>query len=254
MARRPISALPCKRALASFPAEKAGGSRDLVLLLTDGKLDLGPQRRAAEPLALAYIRETLLAQYRARGIAIHTVAFTNAADRALLQEMAQATQGAFRFVPSALTLHRAFSDLFVIAKDAESLPLHQGAVVMDSSIQEASLILAKTDAREPISLVTPQQQRLHARSPHPGVRWQATPAYDMVQLTRPEPGTWRVERASDGKDDVAIIGASTLRLDVTLGAGYLEAGEPCTIQARLLEHDAPLHAPPHGYVSLSRQN
>jgi hypothetical protein len=62
----------------------------------------------------------------------------------------------------------------------------------------------------------------------------------MVHLSAPEPGTWRVERASSGADDVAIIGASTLSLAVALSPGYLEAGEPLLIQARLQEHDQPL--------------
>lgn len=229
-----------KAGLASFPVAQGAESRDLVLLLTDGQLDLGPQRRAEEPQALAAIRDTLLPQYRERGIAVYTIAFTAEADRALMQGMAQATGGEFRFIPNAALLHKAFSDLFVAAKGAESLPIQQGAVVMDASIQEASLILAKQQAKDPVSLVTPGKQRLQARSTHPGMHWQSTPTYDMIQLTAPEPGTWRVERASGGEQDVAIIGASTLSLDVTLAPDYLEAGAPLTIQARLLEHEQPL--------------
>jgi Mg-chelatase subunit ChlD len=74
--------------LASFPATATGTSRDLVLLLTDGRLDLGPARRAEEPGALATIRQTLLPQYRQRGITLYTIAFTDKADQELLQEMA----------------------------------------------------------------------------------------------------------------------------------------------------------------------
>ena len=232
-----------KAGLASFPPAGASASRDLVLLLTDGQLDLGPQRRAAEPLTLAAIRETLLPQYLDRGIAVYTLAFTSEADRTLLQEMAQVTRGEFRFIANASTLHTAFSALFMSAKSAASLPIQEGAVVMDSSLQEASLILSKAHPKEPVSLLTPGKQRLQARSTHPGVQWQSTPAYDMIQLTAPEPGTWRVERASGGEQDVAIIGASTLTLEVSLGPDYLEAGEPLTIQARLLEYEHALHDP-----------
>ncbi|MGE3536807.1 MAG: VWA domain-containing protein [Candidatus Tectimicrobiota bacterium] len=226
--------------LASFPTAVVAGSRDLVVLLTDGKQDLGPQQRAAEAAALAALRDTVLPQYLERRIAVYTLAFTAAADRDLLREMARTTSGEFRFIPNATVLHTAFSDLFVAAKAAESVPIQQGAVVLDRSIQEASLVLGKKHAREPLSLVTPGKQRLQARSTHPGVQWQSTPTYDMIQLTAPEPGTWRVERASGGEHDVAIIGASTLSLSVSLGADYLEAGEALTIQARLLENAQPL--------------
>lgn len=229
--------------LASLPASQEDGYRDLVLLITDGKLDLGPKRRSAEPLARQGIQEAILPQYRQRGIVVYTIAFTDAADRLLLQDMAQGTGGEWRYVANAPMLHKAFSDLFIAAKEAESIPIHKGTVVMDHSIQEAALILAKPDAQEAIGLITPQQQRLHAHSAHPGVQWQVTPAYDMIQLTTPEPGTWRLERTSEGQDDVAIIGASTLHLEVTLTPDYLEAGEPFRIRARLLEQHQPLRDP-----------
>ncbi len=231
--------------LASFSEQSTEDSRDLVLLLTDGKLDLGAPRRAEEPLALAYIRETLLPQYQERGIAVYTIAFTAAADRALLQEMAQGTAGEFRFIPSAKMLHKAFSELFVLAQQAESIPMQDGTVLLDASIQEASLILSKAKAQEPLALVTPQQQRLHAGSTHPGVHWNSTPSYDLVRLTKPEPGSWQVVRSSGHEDDMAIIGASSLRLQVELSPEYLESGEPFTIHARLLENGQPTHDPQH---------
>jgi von Willebrand factor type A domain len=229
--------------LASFPEQVVAPSRDLVLLLTDGKLDLGAQRRDAEPLALAYIRDTLLPEYQERGVALYTIAFTAAADRALLQELAQATAGEFRFIPNASMLHHAFSALFVVAKEAESIPVQNGTVLMDASIQEASLVLAKPDPQEPLALVTPQQQRLDAESKYPGVMWNATPSYDMVQLHQPKPGKWQVERPSGGGDDIAIIGASTLSLHIRLSPEYLEAGEPLRMQVHLLDQKQPIHDP-----------
>ena len=229
-----------KVGLSSFSGPPAENGRDLVLLLTDGKLDLGRQRRAAEPLALEYIRQTLLPRYLERGIALYTIAFTEAADRALLQDMAQATAGEFRFIQSPSMLHKAFGELFVVAKQAESIPMQDGAVLLDASIQQASLVLSKSNAQESISLVTPQHQRLDANSTHPGVSWNSTPSYDVVQLTKPEPGTWQVERPSGGGNDIAIIGTSTLSLQVDLAPTYLEAGESFTIRARLLEQEQPL--------------
>jgi hypothetical protein len=65
----------------------------------------------------------------------------------------------------------------------------------------------------------------------------------LIQLTAPEPGTWQVERAAGGEQDMAIIGASTLSLAVTISPDYLEAVEPFTLQASLLEHGQPLRDP-----------
>ena len=181
--------------LASCPV-RDDRQRDLVLLLTDGKLDLGRHRRAEEPAALDRIRQRLLPEYRRRGIALYTIAFTADADQGLLQEMAQASAGEFRFIKSATALHQAFLQLFVLANQAEAVPFKQGAFLLDPSIRAVSLVLPKHDPQEQITLRTPQQTRLPARTPSPGVTWSTTPMYDLVRLAEPEPGPWHVRRGS----------------------------------------------------------
>lgn len=217
--------------LASFPLSPDNAYQDLVLFLTDGQLDLGPQRRAEEPAALAYIRQTLLPQYRQRGIALYTIAFTAAADQALLQEMAQATRGVFRFIPSAAVLHEAFRDLFILARQAESVPLTNNTLLLDNSVEEAQLIFSKRHSQEPIELVTPRHERLHARTTRPDVAWTSTPAYELVQLTKPEPGLWQVDRPDKEADSTAIVSKSPLRLHVALHPAFREAGEAVVIEA-----------------------
>jgi hypothetical protein len=187
------------------------------------------------------MRHTLLPAYRQRGIALYTVAFTDQADQALLQEMAQATAGEFRFIPRATMLHTAFQHLFVRAHQAEALPLTQGRLLVDPSIQEAALIISKRTPQEPIALLTPQGTSVHARSQRADLTWSATPSYDLVHLRNPEPGTWRVQGRTDGEDSVAIIGASTVTLQVELSPPYQEAGVPITLTAFLQEqgHSGP---------------
>lgn len=221
--------------LSSFPPDTGGSSRDLVLLLTDGKLDLGQRRRAEEPAVLARIRQTLLPQYRQRGIALYTIAFTEQADQALLQEMAQLTGGEFRLIPEATMLHRAFVQLFILAHQAEALPLKQGELLLDASIQDTSLVISKRHPQERVTLVTPQGLPLHASSTHPGVTWSTTSSYDLVHLMEPESGTWRIEGPAGVEKSIAIIGASTLGLQVEISPAYREPGEPIIISAFLEE-------------------
>jgi hypothetical protein len=217
--------------LAHFPAQQDNTTRDLALLLTDGKLDLGPQRRADEPAMLHHIRQTLLPQYKQRGIALYTIAFTEAADQALLQEMAQATAGEFRFIHSAKGLHEAFQELFQVAHQAESLPLTDNAFFLDHSITEASLVVSKKTGQKPLSLITPQQERISANSPHPGVTWTSTPAYDLVQFVAPTPGKWQIE--GEEQASVALVSHSTLRLQVKIDPAYREVGEDIFLRTYL---------------------
>jgi len=119
-----------------------------------------------------------LPHYTQRGIALYTIAFTEGADRPLLQAMAQATGGEYRFIPNALGLHEAFQDLFQIARQAEALPLTDQAFFLDASIRDASLVVSKTPGQEPVRLLTPHHERIQADSPHAGITWTSTPAYE----------------------------------------------------------------------------
>jgi hypothetical protein len=229
--------------LASFPPSPDNAYQDLVLFLTDGHLDLGRQRRAEEPAALAHIRQTLLPQYRQRRIALSTIAFTAAADQALLREMAQATQGVFRFITSAATLHEAFRDLFILARQAESVPMTNNALHLDSSVEEAQLIFSKRHGQEPIGLVTPRQERLHAHTTRPDVAWTTTPAYDLVQLAKPEPGVWQVDRPDKEVSNTAIVIKSPLRLHVAPRPVFCEAGEAVVIEAVVEQEGQRVSAP-----------
>ena len=223
--------------LASFPAQQDNTTRDLALLLTDGKLDLGPQRRAEEPAMLHHIRQTLLPQYKQRGIALYTIAFTAAADQALLQEMAQGTAGEFRFIHSAKGLHEAFQELFQVARQAESLPLTDNAFLLDDSITEASLVVSKKTGQQPLSLITPHQEHINANSTLPGVTWTSTPAYDLVQFVDPTPGKWQIEGEEQAAASVALVGHSTLRLQVRIDPAYREVGEDIFIRASLEDEE-----------------
>ena len=198
--------------LASFPPRPATGSRDLVLLLTDGQLDLGPRRRAEEPRVLTHIQQTLLPQYCERDIALYTIAFTKGADQTLLQEMAQTTRGTLHFIPNAADLHKAFRDLFVVAQQAESLPLVGNTVLLDNSIQAAQLILSKRDKQEQIKLVTPQQESLDAHTTRQGMAWTSTPAYDLVHITHPQPGLCPIVRS---------VGRSVRRSALQIGRAHV---------------------------------
>ena len=230
--------------LDSFPpTPPPGASRDVVILLTDGKLDLGGKRRADEPAILAHMREALLPQYRRRGIRIYTLAFTEAADQALLQEMAEHTEGAYAVIPGPERLHAVFSQLFLQARQAESVPVTDQTVLLDESIQEATLIFSKRQAQEPITLVTPQRERLHASSTRPDMTWTSTPAYDMVQMTNPEAGRWQIERSDGDTESLAVVGRSSVELQITLEPAFREAGTPMTLVAFLTENDQRVQTP-----------
>jgi Mg-chelatase subunit ChlD len=219
--------------LAAFPDQEDSSHRRLVLLLTDGKLDLGKQREKEEAAARTRIVHSLIPDYRRRDISLYTIAFTSAADRGFLEEMAEASAGESLFIANAQTLHQAFARIFIGAHDEESFPLDQGNIRIDASIKELSLVFAKSTPGEHIALLTPQLRKVQANDTPAGTTWQSTPAYELVHMREPQPGTWQVDRSGDVQSGVGIIAESTLSLRVELGSAFIEAGAPFALRAFL---------------------
>lgn len=219
--------------LAAFPDAADNAHRRMVLLLTDGALDLGKDRKDQEAAARARILNSLLPEYQRRDIALYTIAFTSAADQGLLKEMTKVNAGESHFAGDAQTLHKAFSQIFIGARGAQSFPLEKGNLQIDASIKELSLVFAKSAPDERIALLTPQQRTVKAGDTAEGMSWQSTPAYDLVRMHEPEPGTWQIERSGDVQGGVGIIGESTLNLQIELGTVFIETGTPLSIRAFL---------------------
>ncbi|MBL8266617.1 vWA domain-containing protein [Steroidobacter sp.] len=219
--------------LAAFAEPADSSHRRLVLLLTDGALDLGKGREEQEAAARKRILDSLLPEYLRRDIALYTIAFTSSADQSLLKEMTQASAGESRFAGDAQTLHKAFSQIFIGARGAQSFPLEKGNLQIDASIKELSLVFAKSAPDERIALLTPQQRTVKAGDTAEGMTWQSTPAYDLVRMHEPEPGTWQIDRSGEVQGGVGIIGESTLNLQIELGTVFIETGAPLTIRSFL---------------------
>lgn len=219
--------------LAAFPDQDDRSHRKLVLLLTDGQLDLGKHHEAEEAAARTRILESLIPEYHRRDIALYTIAFTSAADRGFLKEMAGASAGESQFIADAPTLHQAFSQIFIGAHGAESFPLKQSSIRIDESIKELSLVFAKSTPGERIALLTPQRKKVQASNTADGMTWLSTPAYDLVRMHEPQPGIWQIQRSGNVQSGVGIIAQSTLSLQVELGAAFIETGTPLAIRAFL---------------------
>lgn len=219
--------------LSAFPEQQDGAYRKLVLLLTDGALDLGKDAGDKEAAALARIRDSLIPEYHRRNILLYTIAFTDAADRKFLKDVAEASAGESHFIADAPALHQAFSQIFVGAHDAQTFPIAAEGVKIDSSIEELSLVFAKSDPNERITLLTPGKRTVEANATAEGVTWQSTAAYDLVHMKKPEVGTWQVDREDKTQGGVAIIAESTLELEVELAAAFIEAGSSLVLRAFL---------------------
>ena len=114
------TALPAALAAASWDRAGPRRQRDLILL-TDGRLDLGPseQENAA---ARDQLLQSLVPELAQAGIRLHALALSNLGDLSLLQALTAATGGYFQPVRDLAGLPEQLADLMARVRGIDELP------------------------------------------------------------------------------------------------------------------------------------
>ncbi|WP_016856288.1 vWA domain-containing protein [Halomonas smyrnensis] len=220
---------------------EANGGLHLILM-TDGVIDLPPGRGdkpAIDRASRRRIVEELAPELAAQGVTVHAIAFSDEADLALIERLAQRTGGLATRVDSAEGLMGAFLDIFERIFPADRLPLDDdGGFVVDQGVDRLSALIFHDPEAEPLTLIGPDGTRYRADSAPEGANWQVEPRFDLVRIPEPEAGQWRLEGPVDDGSRISISGPWRLRigsLPATLYRGF-----PVPVEAWLeAEREAP---------------
>ena len=197
-----------------FLAESDQLSREpIIVLMSDGQMDVG---NAAESEKLRQaIFDDLLPQLIERNIKIYSIAFTQASDQQLLQEIADATEGRYALAASDDVLHKVFSKIFEQTKEPNMLPLNENAFIVDSSIQEITIIANKESDKSQIYLETPSGEKINSTFKSETVKWFVSTSFDMITIKKPEEGDWKI-LFSDDDNRAYIVADVKLRTQFEL--------------------------------------
>jgi len=216
-----------------------GASERMILLLTDGKMDVGDpvlDRAANERLAHEIL--PVLAQ---EGIRVHTVAFSPHSDVEALKEMALVTRGFFQLVDNPERIHLAFVDVFSRTSPFHAIPLHGSRFFVDRSVSELTIVVTKQGAAQDVRLRLPDKSaHVHHRHP-PGWQWFPSHAFEMITVSAPEVGTWEVEYGAEEGNSVFIL--TDLRLLVSPEREVVIPGEDVRVRAWLQQGEEDRVAP-----------
>lgn len=215
-----------------------------LVLISDGQIDLDPEKGDHEAAITRLHREILPACQKAR-IAIFSVAFTAKSDEKLLGDLAAATNGAFLLVEKASDLHRALVWIYEKLKQPQLAPVIDHSFLIDATVDEAVLIASRQTPDRPVELTDPLGVKVTPKDVSSQVRWFATPAFDQVTISRPTPGFWRLGRIAEGEGKVVLYTGLTLTCphlpeevgsdeELVVGAAVCEQGRPVT-EAQLLD-------------------
>lgn len=197
-------------ALKVLEKTQAQGRRRIVVLMSDGRMDLGAEEPSKE--ATRRLIKEMVPGLKQRGIELHTIAFTGESDRALLESMASLGGGYFNMAQSDSELHQVFTAIFEQNKAPDILPFAGEQFTIDTSVKEVTIVASKENAATPVRLTAPDKQVLSAGA-HPGsVKWLASDKFDLITITEPAPGAWKIEPSTE-KNRAYIITDLRLALE-----------------------------------------
>lgn len=219
-------------------AQTRPDARPVIVLFSDGMMEPDPEKGIAAEFTDKLLF-SVIPELKARGVRIHTLAFSSLADKELLSQIAASSEGMSWFTPEADRIHEAFANLFLAVKKPQIVPLTGRGFRIDQNVTEATFYINRED-QEDLFLVTPSAVRLSAAGDLPGVKWFQGKQFDVVTVTNPEVGDWQVSGLAS-RDSFATV-LTNLKL-VTSWPNSVKSGEKVLLQARLYEADKPVLLP-----------
>jgi len=206
-------------------AANADGWRHLVLV-TDGVVDLSPSRGDKPAIDVASrerLLDAMVPDLANQGVAIHAIAFSEDADVALVESLAQQTGGLAAVVESPEALLGAFLDIVERIFPADQVPLDDGAFSIDDSVDGFSALVFHEPDQGEVTLIAPDGTRYSAETAPPEVSWRHEPRFDLIRVPDPVAGEWRVEGPVGSNSRITVSGTRRLdtgTLPTTLYTGF----------------------------------
>ncbi|MEE9343938.1 MAG: vWA domain-containing protein [Gammaproteobacteria bacterium] len=183
----------------------------ILVLMSDGKMDVGNPEK--DDRLTLQIHENLIEKLKEKKIKVYTVAFTEASDVDLMKTLSDKTGGLFRMAQSHKDLHTVFSSIFEQSKSPDMLPIDGGEFTVDESIEEVTLIASKERSDVRIFLLDPDGKKIGSDSRKKNFKWFQSHHFDMITISRPKPGTWKL-LSTAGNNHAYIVTNMSLENDV----------------------------------------
>jgi uncharacterized protein (TIGR03503 family) len=210
----------------------------LLILLSDGKMEPDPSRGTAMVRTQELVND-ILPELKAKEIKIHTLAFSPQADRELLAEISNSTDGLNWFTKEAADLQKSFADLFLAIKRPQVVQLTSKGFRIDDDVEEATFYV-NHDEGATLTLLTPRNNEISAADAPEWVTWFSGKTFDVITLREPEPGDWQIHGVTTNDGFAAVL--TNLKL-VTDWPSIIRAEDKILVQARLYESEKPVALP-----------
>ncbi|TKA91243.1 VWA domain-containing protein [Guyparkeria sp. SB14A] len=177
-----------------------------VILLSDGKVDISPDE-AVNDRATTRLQEEVIPALIDADVQVHTVALSEAADQAILTEIAERTGGLALSARSNEDLQRVFLALFEATAPRTGVPLVENRFRVDDSISELTLVVFRADDADPTRIQIPDGGEIDFETAGALAdwRWDDSAGRDLITVRNPPAGSWRILAAEDPDNRALVI-------------------------------------------------
>ncbi|MCU7905684.1 MAG: VWA domain-containing protein [Candidatus Thiodiazotropha sp. (ex Epidulcina cf. delphinae)] len=211
--------------------------RRSVILLTDGMVDISKDK-ARNAASKKRILKKILPRLKEREATVHTIALSKNADHELMRALAVTTGGWYEQVENADQLQKVFLRIFEKVGKPDAVPLKDNKFTIDKSITEATLLVFRKSGVRPTEIVPPQGEAFNADSAPVGVSWHRDDGYDMLTISDPRAGEWKVRAEFDPDNRVMVV--TDLKMRTTELPNRLIQGQSLPIVAGFIDHGKPI--------------
>lgn len=186
------------------------------ILLTDGKVDVSNDSGKNQQEE-SRILETLVPELAKQGATFHPIALSSEADAEFLRQLALQSGGRFQIADTAEALSRAFLEALNAAVPQEQIPIEGDGFTVDEGVSEFTALVfwgeQETRDTRKLTLEKPDGSSVALTSLPENVRWTREGGYDLMTITEPMPGRWRIEGELGEGSRVTVV--SDLRMAVS---------------------------------------
>jgi hypothetical protein len=186
------------------------------ILLTDGKVDVSSDNGTNQEEERR-ILQTLVPELAEQGATFHPIALSAEADAEFLRQLALQSGGRFQIADTAQALSRAFLEALNAAVPQEQIPIEGDGFSVDEGVSEFTALVfwgkQETPDTRRLTLIKPDGSSVTLPSLPENVRWTRESGYDLMTITEPMPGRWRIEGELGEGSRVTVV--SDLRMAVS---------------------------------------
>ncbi len=195
-----------------------------IILLTDGMVDVSKQKEKSEA-SRQRILDEVLPELQKKGVTVHTISLSENADLEIMEALAVGTDGSSEQVNSADQLQRVFLHMFEKSAPRDTVPLEDNQFTIDKMIEEFTLLVFRNNEVKETTVIQPDGKKFTRKTAPKNVAWLEEGGYDLITITKPAAGDWKVDAEIDPDNRVMVVSklklhSSELPNSVFLGEEY----------------------------------